>query len=352
MRCINVHNVNQALSEGLRHIEHCHLVQDSRNGPVLVSPMPVMTTYDDPTARVLFSPKRNANPFFHLMEALWMLAGRNDVGFPMQFNKRFKEYSDDGHILHGAYGYRWRKQFQVDQIKMVIEELTTSPLSRRAVLAMWDPAAEWSAMAFGDAKDIPCNTHCYFDLLDGRLNMTVCCRSNDLWWGAYGANAVHFSILQEYIAFALQVQVGVMRQLSNNFHIYPDNLPKYDLEQLSDDARQNDHYTLDTGPHRKRDMTSIHGLKRVPLRADGALYFDIALEAFLDEPERPLVNDQPFLATVARPMYASWQAYKAKDYHVAERHAEDIAAGDWSKACYEWLERKATIRRNAQLMES
>jgi hypothetical protein len=46
---------------------------------VLVSQTPVVTCYSAPTQRVLFSPMRDANPFFHLMEALWMLAGRDDV---------------------------------------------------------------------------------------------------------------------------------------------------------------------------------------------------------------------------------------------------------------------------------
>ena len=33
-----------------------------------------------------------------------------------------------------------------------------------------------------------------------KLCMTVCNRSNDMLWGAYGANVVHMSMLQEFVA--------------------------------------------------------------------------------------------------------------------------------------------------------
>jgi hypothetical protein len=49
--------------------------QGSRAGDVLVAPHPVMSVTSIPTERVLFDPARDANPFFHLFESLWMLAG-------------------------------------------------------------------------------------------------------------------------------------------------------------------------------------------------------------------------------------------------------------------------------------
>src|SRR6185369_13562421 len=108
MREITVHNVNQALMEGLHWLLAVGEKEDSRNGLVLVSPVPVMTTYLRPCQRVLFSPMRDANPFFHLMEALWMLAGRDDLAWPLYFNSKFGAYSDNGVTVHGAYGHRWR----------------------------------------------------------------------------------------------------------------------------------------------------------------------------------------------------------------------------------------------------
>ena len=52
-----------------------------------------------PCERVLLYPERNANPFFHLYESLWMLAGRNDVAGPARYAKNMNNYSDNGVTL-------------------------------------------------------------------------------------------------------------------------------------------------------------------------------------------------------------------------------------------------------------
>ena len=52
-------------------------------------------------------------------------------------------------------------------------------------------------------EEIPCNTAIYFKVREGKLNMTVSNRSNDVIWGTFGANVVHMSILQEYVAYFL-----------------------------------------------------------------------------------------------------------------------------------------------------
>lgn len=214
---IKVRNVNEALGEGFAWLKVAGVTEDSRNGAVCVAPGPVITEYSHPTERVLFNADRDANPVFHLLESIWMLAGRSDSAWLLPYNKRMKIYAEESGNIHGAYGKRWRSFFGFDQILSIIRELSSNPNSRRAVMAMWSPAADLGA----NKKDLPCNTHIYFDVRNG-LNMTVCCRSNDALWGAYGANVVHFSMLQELIAAGLGVSVGVYRQMSNNFHAYTD----------------------------------------------------------------------------------------------------------------------------------
>ena len=107
MEVINCRNVNDGFIKALDKIEMDHIVLESRAGEVMEFPTPVTTVYKNPTERVLFEELRDANPFFHFMESLWMLAGRNDLAYVEQYNKRMREYSDDGVELHGAYGYRW-----------------------------------------------------------------------------------------------------------------------------------------------------------------------------------------------------------------------------------------------------
>mgnify|MGYP003147649168 FL=1 len=85
---------------------------------------------------------------------------------------------------------------------------------------MWDPSADFQVN--DHLADVPCNTQIYFSVREGLVEMTVTNRSNDLIWGAYGANAVHMSILQEYVAARLELGVGRYHQFSNNLHAYVD----------------------------------------------------------------------------------------------------------------------------------
>ena len=126
-----------------------------------------------------------------------------------------KNFSDDGKVFNAAYGHRWRKHFGTDQLLDVINLLKQDISTRQAVIQMWDVED-----LVKDTCDKACNTQLIFDTRNNKLNMTVFNRSNDVWWGAYGANAVHFSFLQEVIARAIDYPLGEYRQVSNNFHLY------------------------------------------------------------------------------------------------------------------------------------
>src|SRR5690349_8491532 len=134
MHVINARNVNYALAEGIHHLSEVGVKRESRNGPVMMAPTPVTTVYERPLERVLFWMERDANPYFHLYESLWMLAGRHDVAPLVRYDKQMQEYSDDGKILHAAYGHRWRKAFDVDQLELIARALKANPNDRRQVL--------------------------------------------------------------------------------------------------------------------------------------------------------------------------------------------------------------------------
>jgi hypothetical protein len=341
---IRVNNVNQALAEGLIFLDRYGVEESSRNGPVLVASAPVTTEYSKPAERVLFSPLRDANPFFHLFESLWMLAGRNDIAFPVAFNSRFGAYSDDGKTQRGAYGFRWRKWFGYDQLNVIINELRSNPASRRCVLGMWDAGeicyperdcSKYEPSTDGDllanTVDKPCNTHIYFRVHCGNtkepvLDMTVCCRSNDILWGAYGANAVHFSFLQEYMAARIGVGVGTYYQMSNNFHLYTDVIGRDKMHGIIEDCMQTNYYR--------------GNLQTVPL-AHNPDEFDYDLHRFfgsLDIPNRTTYTNL-FFTQVAGPMYEAWKYRKIDTYH-ADIAVSAIQDGAWRLACAAWLERR------------
>lgn len=343
-----VRNVSAAVSAGFTWLAEVGIEEPSRNGPVIVAPEPVLTSYARPTERVLFSHLRDANPFFHMMEALWMLAGRNDVEWPAYFAANIRNYSDNGKILHGAYGHRWREYFGYDQLDWIILGLQSNPDSRREVLAVWDAGSlddnyeprEGSGDLYvggHGGKDVPCNTHAYFDLRNGELNMTVLCRSNDMLWGGYGANAVHFSLLQEYMAAGVGAPVGVYRQFSNNYHVYPSAItpkgmePLAFLAALADDAACTDYYERGE-------------VKPFPLVNTDLPTWDADLKQFMATPQGSANYQDVFFSAVARPMYLAWKERKEKRGTGLE-WARLIAAADWRKACVEWILRREAAKK-------
>ena len=333
MIIINERNVNGALRQGIDFLLNYGIREQSRNGEVLVAKHPVCTQYIIPCERVVFSPTRDANPFFHFFESLWMLAGRNDVAYVAEFVKRMREFSDDGKTMHGAYGHRWRASFGYDQLETIVEELKSNPQSRRCVLAMWDGSCHASAMddlhvGVSGGKDVPCNTHAYFDVRNNALNMTVCNRSNDIIWGAYGANAVHFSMLQEYIARKVGVEVGVYRQFSNNYHTYTWQNSEDKLRTIAAECEVCDIYSEDYA-----------AAKPYPLMQTSGKLWDLDLEHFMENFGLPINYSDPFFSHVVYPMSRAWLMLK-EDTEYALHYCNVTAAKDWCIACAAWIKRR------------
>lgn len=376
MRHISASSVNEALYNGLYHLHHFSYEESSRNGPVFVSRQPVVTTFHNPRHRVLINAKRDPNPFFHLFEALWMLAGRNDLSFPKLFVSTFGQFSDDGTTLHGAYGYRWRNWFGYDQLNAIIGELKNNPKTRRCVLAMWDGGAAWDTgdelisgrdalhddmqgdlwRAINGGKDVPCNTHAYFDTVGGKLNLTTVARGLDIVLGAYGANAVHMSILLEYVAAMTGLEMGVYRQFANNFHAYQELYPRLKLDSagladLANDVLRTDPYYQLGGAGMKLALDAPN-IVPIPLMEPGeqvAWHSDLEMfMAMVDTGNSRNEYQTRFYRLVVAPMYAAWHAWKHKDYESAQIQARHIIADDWRLAAESWLAIRAAHRKEAE----
>lgn len=380
MHVIQVRNVREALAKGVQYLMLEGILEETRAGPALVSPVPVTTVYEKPLERVLFSRIRDANPFFHLVESLWMLAGRNDAAllnnYVRDFGERFAEPGVEPlRVIHGAYGHRWRRAFGFDQLEVAVEKLRQDPASRQVVIQMWDTSpAHWvstgedvpagaapSGYSLGCEdlggvwRDRPCNTQVYLRVrpkhlirggeptYDNVLDMTVTCRSNDIVWGAYGANAVHFSVLQEYLAAQVGVEVGRYYQVSNNYHVYTSELDRlYARWGQPERSRLEVPLLDDRGP-----------LLHVPL-VDSPKDFDRELEYMFNlfdclgegppdssAHEAVVRLQNGFFGHVAWPMMMTHRAWKngsAADAYDWTRLVIDQA---WRTAAREWLDRRA-----------
>lgn len=315
--------------------------EQTRNGPVRRSVYPVTTIFKNPYHRVLFDKVRDANPFFHLFESIWMLAGRNEVAWLAKFNKRMMEYSDDGITLVSSYGYRWS-----GVLPTIISRLQKDPQTRRAYIPIF-----WGVDVPREGKDVPCNTGISFYLRNDCLDMTVFNRSNDMVYGAYGANVVHFSFLQEYVAAAVGCDIGFYAQISSNFHLYTDFDVTKRLMGKVQPRPQNLYYEdpyVNASPHWVlRSREDIDNWQE-----DAKYFIDVYTEA-TDPGDMEREWRTPFFAFIAAPMYRGWHAYvRERDVAKAVVRLEDVEATDWRFAGQQWINNRLEARSRAKASET
>jgi thymidylate synthase len=351
-----MHLFYRNVNDGFRGIvttfkEGTHVVQNpSRNGNVLRMKYPTLITYQNPYERVLFNKARDANPFFHVYEALWMLAGRNDVAPLAYYANQMKEYSDDGKSLNGAYGHRWRYAYTsieddgvgldnklVDQLQAIIDHLKSNPTSRRAVLSMWN--VEDDLLKIDESKDTCCNLNVMFDIREDNdfpyLDMTVTNRSNDAIWGLLGANYVHFSFLQEYMAACIGVGMGYYHHFSNNLHAYDWN---FKPDEWLKEYDQHGHDKEMNYPINQPEGYEVRELVRNPDT------FNEEVQLFVDQAwgNRPINVqwEEPFIKDVAMPMSMAFCCHKGRDYENAFYWMNHVKATDWQFVGRQWLRKR------------
>ena len=321
MLTIQDRNVNHVFPRGIMCLREEGVPRDSRNGTTLEIMEPVAVTYSYADERVLFDKTRDCNPFFHLFESLWMLAGRRDVEFLAQYNSRIHQYSDDGKNFHAAYGHRLRKHFLMDQLNVCIEKLTRNPDDRRIVMQLWDPAD-----LDVNSVDLACNLVMLPRIREGFLDMTVMNRSNDYLWGMTGANVVHMSVIQEYIARMVGIELGSYTQISNCLHAYVD-IPLWDLCKDTPLLQDDEYMRGEVEPY--------------PL-VQNTKEWDNDLLVWMNNPTLDVFYEDPFFNDVARPMVVAFNAHKENNNGID--YVNDIKATDWRLACYNWL-----YKRESQL---
>ena len=350
MKVIRARNVNDALLLGLDLFQDPRnfRTQESRNGVTYEALEPVTTVYERPWERVCLLKRRDANPFFHFIEGLWMLAGRNDLEPLTYFVKSMEDFSDDGETLWGAYGYRWLNHFGYsvghdrNQIKKIINILRENPNDRRAVLQMWDAVVDLDYQG----KDVPCNTNIYFKVRDEALQMTVCCRSNDMLWGAYGANSVHMSMLQEYMAEAIGVKIGTYRQISDSFHVYHnevwERMKHLEIDPLTFRTQTRNPYDVLENP---QHVPLITNFKKFHLELEE--FFELFTQSIISDTNYPRFDQtnwvNPAFKDVGVPMLKAFKLHKERDYLNSYREVMNILPTDWMTACFDWIRKRDTM---------
>jgi thymidylate synthase len=140
---------------------------------------------------VLVNPVRKLNHRFMAAEAAWILSGDNRVASIAPFNRKIKDFSDDGRTFAGAYGPKF-----AEQRAYVTATLLADPASRQAVIGVWRERP-------GPSKDVPCTLSWQLIRRGHVLHCVATMRSSDLWFG-WPYDVFNFSMVAAAVLLDLQ----------------------------------------------------------------------------------------------------------------------------------------------------
>lgn len=163
-------------------------------------------------------------------ELLWFLRGESNVSW-LQENgiSIWNEWADASGELGPVYGVQWRSWptpdgTHIDQISALIEQIRSTPDSRRLIVSAWN-VADIPNMALA-----PCHAFFQFYVADGKLSCQLYQRSADMFLGV-PFNIASYALLTHMIAQQTDLEVGEFIWTGGDCHIY-DNHVEQVTEQL------------------------------------------------------------------------------------------------------------------------
>ncbi|MFO1089192.1 MAG: thymidylate synthase [Hyphomicrobiales bacterium] len=184
-----------------------------------------------------------------IYELLWFLKADTNVRYLNQHGVTiWDEWADANGDLGPVYGAQWRSWpardgSTIDQIARVIEEIRTTPNSRRLIVTAWNPA-DVDRMALP-----PCHCLFQFHVANGRLSCQLYQRSADIFLGV-PFNIASYALLTHMVAEVTNLKLGEFIHTLGDAHLYLNHLAQAE-EQLKRTPRPLPKLEL------KRKVTSI-----------------------------------------------------------------------------------------------
>ena len=180
-----------------------------------------------------------------IYELLWFLQGNTNVHYLQEHGVRiWNEWADENGELGPVYGHQWRswpdyEGGTIDQIQQVLDQIRTSPDSRRMIVSAWN-VAEVNKMALP-----PCHTLFQFYVADGRLSLQLYQRSADTFLGV-PFNIASYALLCIMMAQVTGLKPGWFIHTTGDTHLYLNHLEQARL-QLTRTPRQLPKMVLNPG---------------------------------------------------------------------------------------------------------
>lgn len=171
-----------------------------------------------------------------IVELLWFLQGRTDVTWLKERGCNiWNEWATAEGELGPVYGKQWRSWAcpdgsVIDQISQVIEQIKTTPYSRRLIVSAWNPA-DLPDERVGPQQNVnngkmalaACHTLFQFYVSDGKLSCQLYQRSADLFLGV-PFNIASYALLTHMIAQQCNLEVGDFVHTFGDCHLYNNHL--------------------------------------------------------------------------------------------------------------------------------
>jgi len=156
------------------------------------------------------------------LEWQWYLKGDPNADKISSYAKIWKKHMDENGNVNSNYGFYF---YYNNQLNNIIDKLKSDNNSRQAWLTIYDGKQIEKSLTTnnGYSTDTPCTLNVGFNIINGKLNMVVLMRSNDLWYG-FCNDQFCFSRLMGMVAHALNIELGYYFHWVQNFHLYKNKL--------------------------------------------------------------------------------------------------------------------------------
>ena len=165
-------------------------------------------------------------------ELLWFLKGETHLAYLHEHQVNiWNEWADDQGELGPVYGYQWRSWptpdgRRIDQIKQIIEQLKTTPNSRRIIVSAWNVAdlpdetiSPQENVRLGKMALAPCHAFFQFYVAEGKLSCQLYQRSCDTFLGL-PFNIASYALLTHIVAQQSDLAVGDFIWTGGDVHLY------------------------------------------------------------------------------------------------------------------------------------
>jgi len=212
----------------MRHVRDHGSIKEDRTGTGTRSVFGYQSRFDLSEGFPLVTTKKcHLRSIIH--ELLWFLKGDTNIKY-LQENgvKIWDEWADDEGNLGPVYGSQWRSWptpdgQHIDQILQIIEQIKTSPDSRRIIVSAWN-VADIESMALP-----PCHAFFQFYVADGKLSCQLYQRSADIFLGV-PFNIASYALLTMMVAQVTGLEAGDFIHTLGDAHLYSNHMEQTELQ--------------------------------------------------------------------------------------------------------------------------